>query len=222
MKTISWDDISEEKLNEKITRKMFWGENIMVTRWVLAPHAIVPVHDHGSEQITMVEEGSIVISVSGREASLHGGNMLVIPSSAPHGAVAGPDGCVAIDLFSPIRKDFIKGSMVHGPGSGPDKEAAEEEKDPYAQLQGFLNAKGIDLSLEDLKNVPLDLLARYTYEKECITMGELRKILGLDKAQAKSLLREWKHGDDHSESSYKRSLERIVVLVSDLRPESPK
>ena len=26
------------------------------------------------------------------------------------------------------------------------------------------------------------------------------------------MLRTWKHGDDHSESSYKRNLERVVIV----------
>ncbi len=50
------------------------------------------------------------------------------------------------------------------------------------------------------------------YEKQCVTMGQLRNILKIDKKQAKDMLRTWKHGDDHSESSYKRSLERVVII----------
>ena len=70
--------------------------------------------------------------------------------------------------------------------------------------------------------IPLDLLARYTYERQCITMGQLREILGIDKKQAKDLLREWKHGDDHSESSYRRKMERMIMLPSDLLRMPPK
>jgi len=61
------------------------------------------------------------------------------------------------------------------------------------------------------------VLARYCYEKECITMGQLRNVLGLDKKQAKDLLRQWKHGDDHSESSLRRKIERTIVLTSDIK-----
>ena len=149
--------------------------------------------------------------------------MVVIPSSRPHGVTVGPDRCVAVDIFSPIRSDFLEGKASYFSAAGSeDSEAGGKEKDPRAQLHGYLSAKGIDIPLEELNRVPIELLARYTFEKECITMGELRKILGLDKAQAKALLREWKHGDDLSESSYKRSLQRIVVLISDLHPEPPK
>jgi quercetin dioxygenase-like cupin family protein len=223
LKPISWDKIKEETINEKITRKMFWGENVMVTRWGLAPNAIIPVHDHVSEQITMIETGSILMNFPDEEVHLRSGQMIVIPPSRPHGVTIGPDGCVAMDIFSPIRKDFIEGTASYYSAEASDEgKVGGEQKDPYARLCGFLSAKRIDIPLDELKKVPLDLLARYTYEKECITMGELRAILGIDKIQAKALLREWKHGDDHSESSYKRSLERIVVLISDLRPGTSK
>lgn len=67
-----------------------------------------------------------------------------------------------------------------------------------------------------MKELPLDLLARFAYERECLSMGQLRKILGLDKQQAKELLRQWKHGDDHSEASLRRKWERLVIVPGDL------
>jgi unsaturated pyranuronate lyase len=222
LKIISWDKINEETISDKITRKMFWGQNVMVTRWALAPHAIIPVHDHVSEQITMIESGSIVVSFPDEEIPLTAGEMIVIPSSRPHGVTVGPDLSIAMDIFSPIRKDFIEGTASYCSATGAGEEGSGEQKDPYPRLGGFLRAKGIDIATDELRKVPLDLLARYTYEKECITMGELRAILGMDKTQAKALLREWKHGDDHSESSYRRSLERIVILISDLHPGASK
>ena len=61
MEKRAWDDIRVEKVNENITRKMFWGQNIMVTKWELAPDTQIPVHDHVSEQVTMVERGSVTL-----------------------------------------------------------------------------------------------------------------------------------------------------------------
>ncbi len=119
-----------------------------------------------------------------------------------------------MDLFSPIRKDFIEGNAVYF-----SKES--DQKDPYRRLHGFLQRTGMKVTLDELREVPLDVLARYVYDKECITMGELRDILGLDKKQAKELLRQWKHGDDHSESSFKRKLERLIVLPTGLPQMSP-
>lgn len=230
MQTISWTNIAEERVNENITRKMFWGENVMVTRWVLEPNTILPVHDHVSEQITMVEEGSVTISFSEGEKFLLGkGDMLVIPGSQRHSAQIGPQGATAIDLFSPLRQDLIESRNAYfakGGAVGNDQvgspAADAKEVDPYRRLHGFLRGSGIKVPLEELKNIPLDLLARYTYERQCITMGQLREILGIDKTQAKALLRGWKHGDDHSEASYQRMMERMIMLPPDLKMMPPK
>lgn len=206
MQITSWNGIQEEKLAEGITRRMFWGQNIMVVQIQLAPNVVVPVHEHVSEQVTMIQDGSLTMSFSDGSESvvLKKGDMIVIPGSKAHGVDVGEDGCVAMDVFSPIREDFIKGTAGYFGGGEPP--------DPYRRLQGYLELQGMKTTLEELKKIPLTLLARFVYEKECITMGELRNILGMDKAQAKALLREWKHGDDHSESSYKRKLDRMIVL----------
>ncbi len=230
MQTICWNDIAEERVNENITRKMFWGENVMVTRWKLAPNTVLPVHEHVSEQVTMVEEGSVTISFTdGEKFLLRKGDMLVIPGSKLHGAEIGPQGGTIIDLFSPLRQDLIESRAAYfaQTGAAGDIQAGSTPgdaklADPYARLHGFLRGSGIKVTLDELKNIPLDLLARYTYERQCITMGQLRQVLGMDKTQAKALLREWKHGDDHSESSYRKMMERMIMLPSELKLMTPK
>lgn len=220
MQIKSWDDIREERVNESATRKMIWGENVMLTRWELAPRTVIPTHEHVSEQVTMVISGSVTLTFQDQEdAVLNAGDMLVIPGSKSHGVVIGPEGAVALDVFSPIRIDFIEGTASY---YAPNETATGEEgastgapltdEQKYGKLNGFLSGAGITIDLKDLMKVPLNLVARYAYDKECITLGQLRNILGLDKKQAKDLLREWKHGDDHSESSLKRKLERLVIV----------
>jgi len=225
----AWDDIRVEKVNENITRKMFWGQNIMVTKWELAPDTQIPVHDHVSEQVTMVERGSVTLCFPDvEEVTLNDGEMLIIPSSKPHGARVGSEGCTVMDFFSPIRKDLIEVATAYCSGTDSSEEkgvaghAGVQERDPYDQLNGFLSSVGVKVPIEKLREVPLEILARYSYEKECITMGQLRGVLGLDKQQAKQLLRKWKHGDDHSESSYRRSLERMIIFPEGIKVWRPK
>jgi quercetin dioxygenase-like cupin family protein len=221
---IRWEEVPEDRLNDQVTRKVFWGDNIMVTSWELAADVSFPVHQHESEQITMVQEGSVTLVFPGeQDVVLEAGDMLVIKSSRPHGVKVGSRGCRVIDLFSPIRKDFLERSEAYlsrSSGGTPKEEATagpEQQKNAYSRLQGFLGTVGIHVELDKLELVPLEILARYCYEKQCITMGQLRTVLGLDKTQAKNLLRQWKHGDDHSESSLKRKMERMIVLPSELK-----
>jgi len=229
VEVLSWDKIDEERVNDKITRKIFWGEKIMAARFQLAPETVIPVHDHASEQMTTVLEGSVTLSFPGGESiTLRKGDMVVVPSSRPHGSVAGLDGATVLDVFSPIRQDFLESRTSTGAPlaekteSAPAAPEAGPEGDPYEQLQEVLASVGIKVPLEELRKTPLDLLARYVYEKECITMGQLRRILGLSKAGAKDLLRQWKHGDDHSEASLKRKMERMIVLPSDIKLYKPE
>lgn len=216
METRSWDRIEEEKLTESISRKMFWGSNIMVTKWELAPNATLPVHDHVSEQVTMVERGSVKLQFpdTAEYVELGPGDMLVIPPSIPHGVTVGPGGCLVTDIFSPIRQDFIEKTSAYLPKKNSEDGNDEDRlhKDRYMRLNGYLFASGIKIPIDKLVEIPIDIVARYVYERGCITMGQLREVMGWDKTEAKSHLRTWKHGDDHSQASYDRMLERLVVL----------
>ncbi|MFC1834135.1 cupin domain-containing protein [Thermodesulfobacteriota bacterium] len=215
MEVYSWESVPEEKINDDITRQMFWGENIMVVKWQLAPNASMPEHEHEAEQVTMVHTGSVTLCFSDdRDVTVKPGDMLVIPPSVPHSVKVGPEGCLVTDLFSPIREDFIEGTAAYL-GSGEEEEARRVWQ--YKKFRGYLASVGVKIELEELMKVQLDILARYAYEKQCVTMGQLREILGMDKKQAKALLREWKHGDDHSQSSYEKMLRTLVMLPEQLK-----
>jgi len=213
MEIRSWNSVEEQVINENISRKMFWGENIMVTKWELKANTALPVHNHVAEQVTMVERGTVTLKFpDADDVTLGPGDMLVIPSRIPHGVEIGPDGASVTDLFSPIREDFISQSETYLNHSGAPETDTRENEEKYKKLQSFLTAGGINIPLEQILEVPLDILARYVFERECITMGQLREILGMDKKQAKALLRQWKHGDDHSVASLQKMLQRRVIL----------
>lgn len=224
MPKVRWDTLKADQLNEQVARKMFWGDKIMVTEWRLSPDVTFPIHQHESEQISMVQEGEVTLVFPDEgDVTLGPGDMYVVKSMRPHGVRVGSSPARVVDLFSPIREDFLAKnepyltrSAKHG-GSTEEISGGENEQDPHTRLKAFLDAVGIKVDLEKLQEVPLDILARYCYEKECITMGQLRNVLGLDKQQAKNLLRQWKHGDDHSESSLRRKIERMIVLTSDVK-----
>ncbi|MCL5126517.1 MAG: cupin domain-containing protein [Deltaproteobacteria bacterium] len=221
MEKQSWNEIKKEKLSDEINHQMIWGKNLMAVRFELSPNSFIPIHKHESEQLTMVQNGRITLHFADQvDVTLGPNEMLLIPSMVPHSGSSGPEGCDVIDLFSPIRQDFIDGTASYF--AEPEKTSVDkkneseitqeiEEKEPYSELHGYLAAAGIRVPIEKLREYPLEIIARYAYEKECVTMGQLRAAMGIDKKQAKDMLRTWKHGDDHSESSYKRSLERIVI-----------
>jgi quercetin dioxygenase-like cupin family protein len=101
-----WDEIELEKVTEMFSRKIVTGEREMVTQIYLKKGAIVPVHTHESEQMTYVLQGALRFVVNDEEVMVREGEILHIPSWAPHQAEAVED-TFTLDIFSPIRQDWL-------------------------------------------------------------------------------------------------------------------
>ena len=108
MKLFDWNRMEEEPLTPLLTRKVIHGENMTVARITLRKYAVVPLHEHPNEQITILERGALKFIIDGREQILHAGEMLQIPPHAPH-LVEALEDSLATDLFSPRREDWIRG-----------------------------------------------------------------------------------------------------------------
>ncbi|MBM3778647.1 MAG: cupin domain-containing protein [Acidimicrobiia bacterium] len=104
-----WDEIALEKVTEMISRKIITGDREMVTQIYLKRGAIVPMHEHESEQMTYVLSGSLKFLVGGEEVIVREGEVLHIPSFLPHQAEA-LDDTFELDIFSPIRQDWLDGT----------------------------------------------------------------------------------------------------------------
>lgn len=68
--------------------------------------AVAARHQHSNEQVGLVLQGTCDFEVGGERRQLSVGDTYVIPPNVPHEAVAGPLGCVLIDVFAPIRDDW--------------------------------------------------------------------------------------------------------------------
>ena len=108
MEHYAWDAVKKEILNDKIWRKVITGEKITVAQLFLAKGAVVPDHHHESEQISNIIQGSVRFELEGRETIVRAGEALCIPSNVPHKVVALED-THAMDIFSPIRMDWLTG-----------------------------------------------------------------------------------------------------------------
>ena len=109
MQLYAWDSVKKEKLNEKLGRKVINGEKVTLARIFLAKDALVPTHQHESEQMSCVLEGAVKFELEGKEVVVHPGEVLQIPPNAPHSARALEDS-VALDVFSAIRLDWLTGN----------------------------------------------------------------------------------------------------------------
>ena len=104
-----WDELDLEKVTEMISRKIVTGEREMLAQVYLKKGALVPIHSHDAEQMTYVLQGALKFLIGGEEITVREGEVLHIPSGIPHQAEA-LDDTFELDLFSPIRTDWLDGT----------------------------------------------------------------------------------------------------------------
>ncbi len=109
MQILAWESVKKEILNEKLWRKVVSGEKVMVARLGLSKDCLVPLHHHESEQVSVVLQGALKFELEGREVLVRAGEVMVIPSSVPHSVLAMEDS-ISLDVFSPIRHDWLDGT----------------------------------------------------------------------------------------------------------------
>ena len=108
MKQYSWETVKQEPMKQGIWRKVISGEKAMIAQVFIAKGAVVPMHQHESEQLSYIVEGALRFELEGREVVVKKGEVLHIPSNVPHMAVALED-TLDLDVFSPIRVDWLTG-----------------------------------------------------------------------------------------------------------------
>ncbi len=106
MEHFTWDTVEKVVMNEQISRRVIIGDKVMVALIRLRRGAVVPSHQHPSEQISSIMEGALKFEVEGREVVVRKGQVLRVPSNVVHSAVALED-TVNFEIFSPPRKDWL-------------------------------------------------------------------------------------------------------------------
>jgi quercetin dioxygenase-like cupin family protein len=100
---IPWEEV-EAGIHRKI---MAYDEKLMLVKVRFEAGRIGTLHKHHHSQITHVESGIFEIAINGDKKILKKGDAYYIPPHVIHGAVCIEAG-VLIDVFSPLREDFIK------------------------------------------------------------------------------------------------------------------
>lgn len=101
-----------EQLSPSLMRQCIHCDSMTIARLRLQKGAIVPRHQHVNEQVTNLEEGRLLFSFDNGERVIEAGESLAIPANVPHRVEALEDS-VALDLFSPVREDWIRGDDAY-------------------------------------------------------------------------------------------------------------
>lgn len=100
---VSWE-ITGPGVKRKI---MAWDDRLMMVKVQFDKGGVGPLHKHPHSQITHIESGIFEVEIDGRKKVLTTGDAFYIPPNVMHGAVCLEAG-VLIDIFSPMREDFVK------------------------------------------------------------------------------------------------------------------
>lgn len=83
------------------------GEQLMLSVVRFEPDASVPVHAHPHEQAGLLVSGRLKFTIGDETRVLEPGDQWLIPGGVPHTVVAVDGPAVALDVFNPIREDYL-------------------------------------------------------------------------------------------------------------------
>lgn len=104
------DDFKERELSPKVNTRLVWGEKLMLSYVTIQPNNPIPaLHSHPHEQMGMVLEGEVTLTIGQETRKLKKGDAFWVPPNTIHG-LAAPSGkeAIVLDVFSPPREEFKK------------------------------------------------------------------------------------------------------------------
>jgi quercetin dioxygenase-like cupin family protein len=79
----------------------------LMANWVtIQPDKVVPRHQHPHEQLGIMLEGELELTLGDETRLLGPGDAYTIPPHLPHSARTNEKGCVVLDIFTPPRDDY--------------------------------------------------------------------------------------------------------------------
>jgi unsaturated pyranuronate lyase len=102
------DDVAPLELIPGLRFQPVTTDSVMTNFVTFAPSTEAAMHHHFEQQIAIVVSGELTFTVGTETRVMGPGDLVVIPPHVPHGGVSGPEGCVAIDVFTPPRDGIVR------------------------------------------------------------------------------------------------------------------
>ncbi len=89
-----------------IHTRTFWGEHVLLSLLEMEPHGDVPPHSHAHEQMGLVLEGEMEMTIGDETRVVKEGEIFVIPGNVEHSVRVGDKRTRVLDIFSPVREEY--------------------------------------------------------------------------------------------------------------------
>lgn len=101
------DDVQTTAAGDGVTRRVLaYDANVMCVENTFDTGAVGPLHHHPHTQITYVVSGVFEFEIDGVVKTVRAGDSMLKSSNVPHGCTCREAG-VLLDLFTPMREDFV-------------------------------------------------------------------------------------------------------------------
>ncbi|HKK62251.1 MAG TPA: cupin domain-containing protein [Bacteroidales bacterium] len=108
MEFFKQSEVKTEELGGGVRRKIYGTDDrIMMVIVEFDKDAIGTPHAHPHSQVTYVQKGSFKVTIGDKTDVLKQGDGFYARPDVQHGVVALEEGAL-IDVFSPMREDFVK------------------------------------------------------------------------------------------------------------------
>ena len=104
---VDWTELPVHRPLAGISGSVRTGADLSAALFRLEPGAVVPRHSHVNEEFGHVLSGSLQLEAGAETRLLTVGEGFLIPGDVPHAAVAGPEGCLLLECYSPPRDPFV-------------------------------------------------------------------------------------------------------------------
>lgn len=106
MLTINADARPVEMFPGVVRRTLNSGDRTTLVEITFQPGGVVPLHTHEHEQIGYLVRGRLQFTLGEETRELTAGDTWCVPSNVPH-AVTALEASVGIDIFSPVRTEYL-------------------------------------------------------------------------------------------------------------------
>ena len=112
----SFDSLPTEEPYPGVRRSSFDSKHATVTRYSFEPGARFPLHRHPEEQVTLVEDGEVELTVGRASRAMEAGEWSVVGENVVHGLRAGPGGARILAIVMPRRERSDPYTVVEDDG----------------------------------------------------------------------------------------------------------
>jgi quercetin dioxygenase-like cupin family protein len=97
------DEIASYEVAEGLFFRPVFTQNMSFNFVTFPPYSGFPTHAHTEEQVSIVREGTMEITIADSTQTVRPGDVIIFPPNVPHSGKTNDQLCRLIDAFSPPR-----------------------------------------------------------------------------------------------------------------------